>query len=204
MYQARHSVWCAAIQYLGCLQREKRLFTCRHAHRSLTTLAHPASTLAALIKTTLCMARRKECQKHVYLLMCSSRSKTGHSCQIYYFRFTCHAHIVNRISQPVLIGSAVTDPKNMLLASKCASWHTNRWLAGWQQTSWHDFRKYAASWYMSAKTAIGWLSAVLNTIVWSAHQLAGTPIGRNIGHVRNRNIKLLIYKVINKALNELY
>ncbi len=123
MYQARHSVWCAAIQYLGCLQREKYLFTCRHAHRSLTTLAHPASTLAALIKTMLCMAesewywvtvyplpaRRKECQNHVYLLMRSSRSKTGHSCQIYYFRFTCHAHIVNRISQPVLIGSAAND-----------------------------------------------------------------------------------------------
>ncbi len=52
MYQVRHSVWCAVIQYLGCLQREKHLFTCHHALRSLTTLAHPASTLAALIKTT--------------------------------------------------------------------------------------------------------------------------------------------------------
>ncbi len=49
-------MWYAAIQYLGCLQREKRLFTCRHACRSLTTLAHPASTLATLIKTTLCQA----------------------------------------------------------------------------------------------------------------------------------------------------
>ncbi len=28
------------------------MFTCRHARRSLTTLAHPASTLVALIKTT--------------------------------------------------------------------------------------------------------------------------------------------------------
>ncbi len=115
------------IQYLGCLQREKRLFTCRHAHRSLTTLVHPASTLAALIKTMLWMAEsewygvtvfplpagRKECQKHMYLLMRSSRSETGHSCHIYYFRFTCHVHIVNRISQPVLLGSAVTDPKKV-------------------------------------------------------------------------------------------
>ncbi len=33
--------------------REKGLFTCRHACRSLTTLGHPASTLVALIKTTL-------------------------------------------------------------------------------------------------------------------------------------------------------
>ncbi len=91
MYQARHSMWCAVIQYLGCLLREKHLFTCRHACRSLTTLAHPASTLATLIKTMLCQAesewyrvtvfplpaRRKECQKHVYLLMHSSCSKTG-------------------------------------------------------------------------------------------------------------------------------
>ncbi len=83
MYQARHSMWCAVIQYLGCLLRGKRLFTCHHACRSLTTLAHPASTLATLIKTTLCQAEsewygvtvfplpasRKECQKHVYLLM---------------------------------------------------------------------------------------------------------------------------------------
>ncbi len=126
MYQARHSVWCAAIQYLGCLQREKCLFTCRHARRSLTTLTHPASTLAALIKPMLCMvesewyrvtvfqlpAQRKECQKHMYLFMHSSCSKTGHSCHIYYFRFTCHAHIVNRISQPVLLGSAAIDPNN--------------------------------------------------------------------------------------------
>ncbi len=95
-------MWSAAIQYLGCLQREKRLFTCRHAHRSWTTLAHPASTLATLIKTMLCMsesewygvtvfplpARRKEYQKHLYLLMRNSRSKTGHSCHIYYFCFT--------------------------------------------------------------------------------------------------------------------
>ncbi len=124
MYQARHSMWCAVIQYVGCLQREKRLFTCRHAHGSLATLAHPASTLAALIKTMLCMAEsewyrvtvyplpplRKESKKHVYLLMHSSRSKNGHSCHIYYFRFTCHTHIVNRISQPVLHGSAATYP----------------------------------------------------------------------------------------------
>ncbi len=39
-------------QYIGCWQREKHLFTCHHARRSLTTLAHPASILAALIKTT--------------------------------------------------------------------------------------------------------------------------------------------------------
>ncbi len=84
-------MWCAVIQYLGCLLREKRLFTCRHACRSLTTLAHPASTLATLIKTTLCQAEnewygvtmfplpawRKKCRKHVYLLMRSSCSKTG-------------------------------------------------------------------------------------------------------------------------------
>ncbi len=105
MYQARHSMWCAVIQYLGCLQREKRLFTCRHACRSLTTLTHPASTLATLIKTKLCQAEsewygvnvfplpalRKECQKHVYLLMLSSGSKTWHSCHIYSFRFSRHA-----------------------------------------------------------------------------------------------------------------
>ncbi len=111
---------------LGCLQREKRLFTCRHADRSLTPLAHPASTSAALLKTTLCMvqsewygvtvfplpAGRKECQKDVYLLMRRARSKTGHSCHIYYFRFTCHADIINWIFQPVLLGSVATDPKN--------------------------------------------------------------------------------------------
>ncbi len=52
MYQARLSVWCAVIQYLGCLHREKGLFPCHHARRSLTTLADPASTLMVLIKTT--------------------------------------------------------------------------------------------------------------------------------------------------------
>ncbi len=91
MYQARHSMWCAVIQYLSCLLREKHLFTCCHARRSLTTLTDPASTLATLIKTTLCQAESewygvtvfplpswgKECQKQVYLLMCSSHSKTG-------------------------------------------------------------------------------------------------------------------------------
>ncbi len=91
MYQARHRMWCAVIQCLGCLLREKRLFTCHPAFRSLTTLAHAASTLATLIKTMLCQAesewygvtvfplaaQRKECQKHVYLLMCCSLSKTG-------------------------------------------------------------------------------------------------------------------------------
>ncbi len=38
-------------QYLGCLQREKHLFTCHHARRSLPTLRHPGSTLGTLIKT---------------------------------------------------------------------------------------------------------------------------------------------------------
>ncbi len=45
-------------RYLGCLQKEKRLFMGRHTCRSLTTLAHPASTLVALIKT-LCYTWRK-------------------------------------------------------------------------------------------------------------------------------------------------
>ncbi len=48
---------CAVIQYLGCLLRKKYIFTCHHACRSLTTLAHPASTLVTLIKKTmLCQA----------------------------------------------------------------------------------------------------------------------------------------------------
>ncbi len=49
MYQAIHTVWCAFIKYLDCLLKEKRLFTC---------LAHPAPTLASMIKT-LHYARRK-------------------------------------------------------------------------------------------------------------------------------------------------
>ncbi len=44
--------------------------------------------------------------------MCSSGSKTGHSSHIYCFSFTRLAHIVNRISQSVLLGSATTDPNN--------------------------------------------------------------------------------------------
>ncbi len=105
MYQARHNMWCAVIQYLGCLLREKRLFTCRYACRSLTTLTHPASTLANIDKNYVMPGRkrmvrvtvfplpavRKECQKHVYLLMRSSGSKTGHSSHIYSFRFSRHA-----------------------------------------------------------------------------------------------------------------
>ncbi len=56
-------------------------------------------------------ARGKECQKHMYLLMCSSRSKTGH---IYSACFTRHAHIVNWMLQSSVIVSQA-HPYNQIL-----------------------------------------------------------------------------------------
>ncbi len=110
MCQARHSMWCPVIQCLGCLLREKRLFTCRHACRSLTTLTHPASTLATLIKTTLCQAEsewygvtvfplpawRKECQKHVSAATDPKRPPTrfSHIC-LDTVSSSCLSHIVH-------------------------------------------------------------------------------------------------------------
>ncbi len=63
----------------------------------------------------------KEHQKHVYLLMCSCHSKTGHSCHIYSFHLSCHSHIVNRTSQSVLVRSATSDPQKKKVALRWGS-----------------------------------------------------------------------------------
>ncbi len=119
----------------------------------LTTLAHRASTLATLIKTTLCHAerewygvtvfplpaRRKECQKHVYLLMCSSRNKTGQKLSHLLFPFhlpcayrkpdlpTC----TNRVgrSRPEQNSFQITHANHMIMTTSG------------QILSWPDYRK---------------------------------------------------------------